>query len=228
MKERLTGAIILVALIVLLVPELLTGPLRSKPAGTTNRAVDAPVSTQAGSAGTRPPVRSYTMTLGSSAPATGTAGPVRTPQRPAQADRSAAIAAATAPEPVPAPASASSVPPRAAARIVSPSRPAAHGGLPGRTRAPPRQPNPARAPARREPRDSPGWVVQLASFADHGNALRLTHRLRLRHLPATVAPLRLKGRMWWRVWVGPVSSRAAAVRLARRLRPIARGEVLRE
>ena len=34
MKERLTGAIILVALIVLLVPELLTGPVRSAPRAT--------------------------------------------------------------------------------------------------------------------------------------------------------------------------------------------------
>jgi cell division septation protein DedD len=69
--------------------------------------------------------------------------------------------------------------------------------------------------------------VQLASFTDRANAQRLVERLRLQHLPATIAPLRLRGRMWWRVWVGP-QSRAAAGRLAQRLRPIARGEVLHE
>ncbi len=53
MKERLTGAIILVALIVLLVPELLTGPVRS-----TSTA--QPGAT--GSSG-EPPLRSYTIDL---------------------------------------------------------------------------------------------------------------------------------------------------------------------
>ena len=55
MKERLTGAIILVALIVLLVPELLSGP----------KGPSAPV--QAGSApnsSEEPPLRSYTINLG--------------------------------------------------------------------------------------------------------------------------------------------------------------------
>ena len=52
MKERLTGAIILVALIVLLVPELLTGPVRSAP-----RADPLASSTE------EPPLRSYTIKL---------------------------------------------------------------------------------------------------------------------------------------------------------------------
>jgi cell division septation protein DedD len=56
-KERLTGAIILVALIVLLVPELLTGPIRTKsaPAASATRA--------------EAPLRSYTLTLGAPRPA---------------------------------------------------------------------------------------------------------------------------------------------------------------
>jgi DedD protein len=55
-KERLTGAIILVALIVLLVPELLTGPIRLRPAPAA-----------AATAATAP-LRSYTMTLGAPPP----------------------------------------------------------------------------------------------------------------------------------------------------------------
>ena len=53
MKERLTGAILLVALIVLLVPELLTGPIRS-----------APRAAAVASAAEEPPLRSYTIKLG--------------------------------------------------------------------------------------------------------------------------------------------------------------------
>jgi DedD protein len=52
-KERLTGAIILVVLIVLLVPELLSGPSRpaATPAGAANSSEE-------------PPLRSYTINLG--------------------------------------------------------------------------------------------------------------------------------------------------------------------
>ena len=52
MKERLTGAIILVALTVLLVPELLTGPVRFAP-----RAASVAPSAE------EPPLRSYTINL---------------------------------------------------------------------------------------------------------------------------------------------------------------------
>ena len=51
-KERLTGAIILVGLIVLLVPEVLTGPVRS-----------APAPQGAAPAAGEPPLRSYTIDL---------------------------------------------------------------------------------------------------------------------------------------------------------------------
>ena len=51
-KERLTGAIIVVALIVLLVPELLSGPIRSAP-----RTVAMASSVE------EPPLRSYTIHL---------------------------------------------------------------------------------------------------------------------------------------------------------------------
>ena len=52
MKERLTGAIILVALIVLLVPELLTGPIGR-----------APRTAAVASSPEEPPLRSYTIKL---------------------------------------------------------------------------------------------------------------------------------------------------------------------
>ena len=61
MKERLTGAIILVALIVLLVPELLTGPVAS---GSSQ-----PIAASA----EEPPLRSYTINLADDAHARGLA-----------------------------------------------------------------------------------------------------------------------------------------------------------
>jgi DedD protein len=59
-KERLTGAVILVALIVLLVPELLRGPVRSAPRPLAASAEE-------------PPLRSYTINLGDDAQARSTA-----------------------------------------------------------------------------------------------------------------------------------------------------------
>lgn len=75
MKERLTGAIILVALIVLLVPELLTGPIRMRPAPA------AAATAAAAAAHGEPPLRSFTMTLGAPPPAQD-APPAVSPQAP--------------------------------------------------------------------------------------------------------------------------------------------------
>ena len=86
MKERLTGAIILVALIVLLVPELLTGPIKSAPAVPASQAED-------------PPLRSYTINLGEDAQAA--AQPAPQPLPPA-APAPAPSAPATPPPPAPA------------------------------------------------------------------------------------------------------------------------------
>ena len=70
MKERLTGAIILVALIVLLVPELLSGPKGPTAAAP---AAAAPASSE------EPPLRSYTINLGDESPShtqqAGSSGP---------------------------------------------------------------------------------------------------------------------------------------------------------
>ena len=68
MKERLTGAIILVVLIVLLVPELLSGPSRS-----VSAAPAAVASSE------DPPLRSYTINLADDAHPPGAAGTSATP-----------------------------------------------------------------------------------------------------------------------------------------------------
>ena len=116
MKERLTGAILLVALIVLLVPELLTGPVR------LSSPVAAPASTE------EPPLRSYTINLGEDARTRGAAQPQSAAPQPvpapealpqaAGAPAAAAPSENTAPPPPPPPAappaSGTNAPPAAA------------------------------------------------------------------------------------------------------------------
>jgi DedD protein len=216
-KERLTGAIILVALIVLLVPELLTGPIRTK-------SVPAASSTQA-----EAPLRSYTLTL--SAPRPADAAPAtpaaQTPTQPAQdssAERSAHTPADGAAEgsgtrhaPVPAAATVQAGAPR-----VSRQSAAGDPGLQGAS-------SPAHPPVRevRVAASGGGWVVQLGSFASRQNANRLAHSLTARGFRASVSPARAGSRVLWRVRVGPAHDRAGAQRLAVRLRALGhRGELL--
>ena len=110
MKERLTGAIILVALIVLLVPELLTGPVRSSP-----RA--AAVASSAEGA----PLRAYTINLADEAHAQGAIAGGSGPQPPAPLP--ALTQAATAESSAADPARASAAP-ASPAKTASPSAPA--------------------------------------------------------------------------------------------------------
>jgi DedD protein len=71
-KERLTGAIILVVLMVLVVPELLTGPIRS-----------APPAAAVASSAEEAPLRSYTINLAEETHARTAARSASGPQQPA-------------------------------------------------------------------------------------------------------------------------------------------------
>jgi len=111
-KERLTGGVILVVLLVLLVPELLTGP----------RPVLPPAAVQPDQA----PMRSYTMDLGESPRAS--RGPVAasTTAPPTAAPATDSVAASSAPAqdtPTPAAASAPALSP-AAQPTIQPTAPA--------------------------------------------------------------------------------------------------------
>jgi DedD protein len=117
-KERLTGAIILVALIVLLVPEFLRGPVKSAPRTVAASAEE-------------PPLRSYTINLGDDSQARNAAAEPQAsaappPAVPAQAqpdaDAPQPSAAPVAPAPAPIPKAAPAAP---AARTSPPAAPAA-------------------------------------------------------------------------------------------------------
>ena len=220
MKERLTGAIILVALIVLLVPELLTGPIltKSAPAASSTRA--------------EAPLRSYTLTLGAPPPADAArATPAaQTPPQPAPgaqespAESSArgpaeSVAEGGAPQHAPAPEADA---PRAQAPPVSPQSAGADPGLQVAS-------SPAHTAVReaRVAASAGGWVVQLGSFASRQNANRLAHSLSARGFRMSVSPAKAGSRILWRVRAGPARDRAGAQRLAVRLRALGhRGELL--
>jgi len=157
-KERLTGAIILVALIVLLVPELLTGPVRS-----AQRADPLASSTE------EPPLRSYTIKLADESHARSAAvhsGPEQPASLPAPAPSAGApTARATAEEPGSTPA-----PPAAPTAEATHTTPAAGAAAP-----------PAASAA-------PGaYVVQLGSFASRTNADRLARQVRSQGFPVSVS-----------------------------------------
>jgi DedD protein len=195
-KERLTGAILLVALVVVLVPEALNGPIR--PAAR----VHSPASPAE-----EPPLRSYTINLADRPP--GGSGSFAAPPAgsapPAPAAEPAAAATAPAPRAAPTP------PPALAQAASARPTPAPPAAAPHASAAP--QAAAAAAPAT----SGAGYVVQLGSFAKQANAERLAQQVH--GLGYTVSVSRgTSGRHLYRVQVGPARERAAAEQLAAKLR----------
>ena len=204
-KDRLTGAVILVVLLVLVVPELLSGPERKVVAATAPRSDE-------------PPLRSYTMDLG--APASDPAGaavPAPTATTPATSAPMAVAAAPPLPAPVvtaPLPATAAPVAasrPSAAAPVTA-SRPAAAAPAKESVKAPAaaHPPPPATSGA--------GWTVQLGSFASRANAERLVLDLKAKGFAAFSTESGSAGRKLYRVRVGPPEDHASAEALGAKLR----------
>jgi DedD protein len=199
LKERLTGAAILVALIVLLVPEMFHGQRRE-------------VAANAASSGEGPPLRSYTIDLSN--------GPARTAPLQATPPSSSAESAAavstppTSAPPTPMP-STSTAPPAP----VSPSAPpsAASGGA--RTSAPAavsKTPGAAASAAASAHAGAAAWSVQLGLFAQRDNADRLMHSAQTKGFAVGVSDRDAKG--LYHVQVGGLGDRAAAQAVATRLR----------
>ncbi|MGB6485639.1 MAG: SPOR domain-containing protein, partial [Steroidobacteraceae bacterium] len=201
---RLTGAIILVALIVLLVPELLTGPIRMRPAraAAATAAITAAVGAASGAHG-EPPLRSYTMTLGAPPPVQDNPAAPSAQAPPAQPTASPQAGPPESAAPSPAPAAS----PGSLQGSESPAHPVVEEG--------------------RSSASSTGWVVQLGSFASRQNAERLARSLQSRGFRMSVSPARAGSRVLWRVRAGPARNHAGAVHLAVRLRALGhRGELL--
>jgi DedD protein len=219
LKERLVGATILVAVIVLVVPELLSGPkhpalpplaagLPTTPTRSvsvdlaTNRATSEPeagvasqtASAEAPNAAPDAGANSTPAANGASS-ATGAAAPPSTDAR--------EPAAASAPSVVTLKAQNSAQPPLETP--VSPPRSSA---------ATPRSAGPAETSA--VPRHA--WAVQLGSFASKANAERLVHRLQASGGSFYVAPVGSGAALRYRVRMGPLADRVAAERALAKLK----------
>jgi len=221
-KERLTGALILVAVFVLLVPELLSGRHSAQTPG------EAPAARPATEG---PPLRSYTMDLGApvdAAPVGQAALNIRAPE--------AGDTALPAPAPLPPPVVRETVP---ESPVLPPANPdpqprpplqakpvADAAALPKPAERPKAVDNP-KAVLQAKPVVVPAapvapkaaaahakaWSVQVGSFASKANAQRLMQELAGRGFSAQV----LGGGNRYRVRVGPVADKAAAVALQSKL-----------
>jgi DedD protein len=230
-KERLTGAIILVVLIVLLVPELLSGPSRSAPAPQA-----------AATSSEEPPLRSYTINLAdeshaTAAPASGSnvspqsSGPAQpTPIVEQPAAQQAAGASTESSSEQTQESLPSNPPATAGSQEVSPEQPQASPLSEQRATPPPPSTGqhaaapdkPAiveRAGPAAKPSVSMGeWMVQLGVFRNHSNAERLAQQLKEQGFHALVSESVAGGQPLWRVRAGPVAERAAAEQLGAKLR----------
>lgn len=68
-----------------------------------------------------------------------------------------------------------------------------------------------------EPAPSKGWVVQVGSFQRETNAVVLRDRLREDGFDATAEQVETDGGTLWRVWLGPVAEREEGEALERRI-----------
>jgi DedD protein len=231
LKERLTGAAILVALIVMLVPEMFHGQRGD-------------VAAIAGSSGEGPPVRSYTIDLSNSPTRTGplqstpagggsgaaaaTGGSSGNDDQPAGAPRSEQSTAPSA-QAMQGTAGSSQPAPQASSEPVTatPATPAQATTVPATTTPATATPKVTSTAASGNSHQSPpappshsapaaGWVVQLGLFAKRDNAERLAHSAQGQGFTVSVSNADAKG--LYRVYAGGMSERSAAEAYAQRLK----------
>lgn len=190
-KERLTGALILVAALVIIVPEMLSGP---DPAVVRDGVVPA----QPADAG--PPMRTYSMVLNGETNSRPASQAELTPQAPTSA---AVVPVVALPEPV--------------KPVEEPEAEAAPAPASAAAPAPVPQAAPV-APAPKVATPTAGnWWAQLGSFSSQENADRLARQLRAADYPVDVSKINAGGKELYRVRAGPLQSRMDAQALQARL-----------
>jgi len=210
-KERLVGASILVALIVLIVPELLSGPPGPAPAPVGPRLpVNAPE-----------PVRNVTVDLATSKapepPETEAAASGAQPPEARSAEAASAVADADA-----------STDTRTGANAAPPSDTQPSGDSPpsdAPASAPPSRPasleTAAPAPISRSAkpaRAGKAWAVQLGSFASRANADKLVRQLKAQGFSVYVVSGGSGPSLRYRVRIGPMADRGTAAQAVAKLK----------
>lgn len=222
-KERLTGAIILVALLVLLVPELLSGPGQASatnhPASTDGQQMRSYTIDLAEDASARrsasAPLAETPMAATPGAPVEATANDAQPARDVSPSDDAPSVERAPSESPAAAAAAQSgSATPTPAAKPPAAARPA-----PATRDDTPARPAPAaaRVVSASKP-SSGGWAVQVGSFASRENAERLARDLRGKGFDSHVSQSSGNGKRLWRVRVGSEPDRDGAVALGTRLR----------
>lgn len=194
-KERLTGALILVSALIILIPEILSGPDDDRAAETSREVV-----AEAG-----PPLSTYEVVLDPAA----TDRTARPDTRP---DSDGAPAPVAEPVAVPPPVTEQVVPP---ASVTQPA--AASAPQPVVTAPPARPATPAPAPPRPAAAAAGGWWVQIGSYSSRDNADRVARQLRDAGFSIDVSQIRSAGKEMHRVRAGPARDREAAVALRARI-----------
>ncbi len=200
-KERLVGATILVVLIVLIVPELLSGPKRA--AGTAQPSPAGPTET----------IRSVTVDLA-------------TNQTTASIDETAAAAASSAAASSAAPAAHDGAPDGdrtpGATSGAPPNAPSSQAPAPAAAMLETGSSFPkseARGSVLAETHGvHAGWAAQLGSFAARANAEKLDRELRAQGFAASLSASGVGLAARYRVRVGPTGDRASAERLVAKLK----------
>jgi DedD protein len=230
-KERLIGATLLVVLIVLIVPEMLSGP---KPPTARPLTAGLPAPTRSVSVDLTTSQATADPDLAEGAP--GTPPPPGAASAGAAADDAPAAAGAPtaagddASGRAPPEAAASGVPTVTTLKAQEPSSPPSRASSAGAS-------GPAvgssTAAALETPSSGPksaghrGWSVQLGSFASRANADRLVHQVQSRGAGSPyVSPIGSGTSVRYRVRVGPFSDRAAAERAAGKLKVAGHGGTL--
>ena len=218
-KERLVGASILVVLLVLIVPELLSGPAPGPAAPSTPRLP----------AGTPEPVRNVTVDLATSKPpepVVEAAAPASSAQLP-EVRTGGTTSAGAGPD-----AGAGASPGSGAAPRTG-TNPAANASAPETT--PPAATSSAAAPSALLESAAPsptsvsaakpaaagrGWAVQLGSFASHANADKLVRQLKAKGFAVYVLSGGSGASLRYRVRVGPMADRGAASQAVTKLKSL--------
>jgi DedD protein len=203
-KERLVGASILVVLIVLIVPELLSGPAPA-PVGP-KLPVSAPE-----------PVRNVTVDLATAkAPALEPAMDPAAPGAAASAATASGVPAA-GPPPMTAAVPAAGAPPATS----GPSAATAQRAVPAEPleSAPP-APTTAAAAGAKPAAAMHGWAVQLGSFASRANADKLARQVKGQGFSVFVSPGGSGAAQRYRVRIGPLADRTAATQTETKLRAL--------
>jgi DedD protein len=227
-KERLIGATLLVAMIVLIVPEMLSGPKRaSAPPLTeglptpptrsvsvdlsTSKATAEPDAADVASAAPPPPANaaasSEASAAGASDAASAAGGAPEADNGNGAADSPPGLVSAPAPPNV----TTLRAQQPSGATLETPASGPKSGVGGSRTEAPNES---ASGPQSRR-----GWSVQLGSFASRANAEKLIHQVRVHGgSPLYVSSSGAGSSLRYRVRVGPFADRGAAERSAGKLR----------